>query len=67
MAVYGVPDVDWGQRVCAAVVGSATAAELTAYARQRLSPAKRPKEWQFVRGLPRTSTGKVLRGELRSG
>ncbi len=64
VAVYGVPDVDWGQRVCAAVVGSATEAELTAYARQRLSPPKRPKSWRFVDDLPRTATGKVIRGRL---
>jgi long-chain acyl-CoA synthetase len=64
VAVFGVPDDDWGHRVCAAVVGSADEAELTAYARERLSPPKRPKTWTFLDDLPRTPTGKVRRGEL---
>jgi long-chain acyl-CoA synthetase len=64
VAVFGVDDDQWGQRVCAAVVGSATEAELTTYARERLSPAKRPKRWRFVDDLPRTATGKVRRLEL---
>ena len=64
VAVYGVPDAEWGHRVCAAVVGSAGEAELTAYARERLSPPKRPKTWTFVDDLPRTSTGKVRRDAL---
>jgi long-chain acyl-CoA synthetase len=64
VAVFGVPDDHWGQRVCAAVVGSATEPELTAYARERLSPPKRPKTWTFLDDLPRTSTGKVRRDEL---
>jgi long-chain acyl-CoA synthetase len=66
VAVFGVPDEQWGHRVCAAVVGSATEEELTAYARERLSPAKRPKQWRFVDDLPRTATGKLRRLELAS-
>ncbi|MFC6285673.1 class I adenylate-forming enzyme family protein [Nocardioides sp. GCM10027113] len=64
-AVYGVPDDDWGQRVCAAVVGTADEQELAAYVRERLSPPKRPKSWTFVDELPRTLTGKVRRDLLR--
>lgn len=64
VAVYGVPDPAWGQRVCAAVVGTASEAELAAYAREHLAPPKRPKTWVFVDALPRTLTGKVLRREL---
>jgi long-chain acyl-CoA synthetase len=66
VAVYAVPDDDWGQRVCAAVVGTATEAELAAYVRERLSPPKRPKTWRFVDELPRTLTGKVRRDQLTS-
>jgi long-chain acyl-CoA synthetase len=65
VAVYGVPDERWGQRVCAAVVGTASAAELDDFARERLAPPKRPKTWTFLDELPRTLTGKVLRGDLR--
>jgi long-chain acyl-CoA synthetase len=64
IAVFGAPDDDWGHRVCAAVVGSADEAELAAYARERLSPPKRPKTWTFLDDLPRTSTGKVRRDQL---
>jgi long-chain acyl-CoA synthetase len=64
VAVYGVPDDDWGQRVCAAVVGSAGEAELAAWAHERLSPPKRPKDWHFLDELPRTLTGKVRRDQL---
>ena len=64
VAVYGVPDPDWGQRVCAAVVGPATAADLDAWCRERLAPPKRPKTWTFLDDLPRTLTGKVRRDEL---
>ncbi|MGY2875201.1 long-chain acyl-CoA synthetase [Marmoricola sp. URHA0025 HA25] len=64
VAVYGVPDEQWGQRVVAAVVGPATREELDAWARERLAPPKRPKDYQFLGELPRTATGKVLRRRL---
>ncbi|MDN4173109.1 AMP-binding protein [Nocardioides sp. SOB77] len=64
VAVYGVPDEQWGQRVCAAVVGAASEADLAAYVRERLAPPKRPKTWWFLEELPRTLTGKVLRDRL---
>ena len=64
VAVYGVPDDRWGQRVCAAVVGSPAEADLARFARERLAPPKRPKTWTFVDELPRTLTGKVVRTRL---
>jgi long-chain acyl-CoA synthetase len=64
VAVFGVPDEQWGQRVVAAIVGTATAAELDAWARERLAPPKRPKDYRFLDELPRTLTGKVLRRNL---
>jgi len=64
VAVFGVPDPQWGQRVCAAVVGTAAPDDLTAYARQVLAPAKRPKSYVCVRSLPITSTGKLRREAL---
>lgn len=63
-AVVGVPDAEWGQRVVAAYVGDADPAELAGWARERLSPAKRPKSLHPVGELPRTSTGKVRRLDL---
>ena len=67
VAVYGVPDPDWGQRVCAAVVGTAPPADLDAWCRERLAPPKRPKTWTFLDDLPRTLTGKVRRDVLAEG
>ncbi|WP_109506313.1 class I adenylate-forming enzyme family protein [Nocardioides speluncae] len=65
IAVYAADDDRWGQRVCAAVVGEATAADLDAWARERLAPPKRPKDYTFLPELPRTATGKVRRQALR--
>lgn len=64
VAVFGVPDEQWGQRVCAAVVGSSDLDLLREHARTHLAPAKRPKEYHRVAELPRTSTGKVRRLDL---
>jgi long-chain acyl-CoA synthetase len=64
IAVYGVPDVTWGERVCAAYVGTATASELDIWARERLAPPKRPKQYDLVSEIPRTLTGKILRRNL---
>ncbi len=64
VAVFGIDDAAWGQRVCAAVVGDATAEELTAFAAERLAPPKRPKEYFKLTELPHTHTGKVKRLEL---
>jgi long-chain acyl-CoA synthetase len=63
IAVFGVPDEEWGQRLCAAVVG-ATETTLSAYAREHLPPARRPKEYRLVAELPRTNTGKIRRADL---
>jgi long-chain acyl-CoA synthetase len=64
VAVFGVPDERWGQRLCAAVIGTATAAELDAFAHAELSAARRPKDYRLLAELPRTSTGKLDRGVL---
>ncbi len=64
IAVYGRPDDQWGQRVCAAYAGTAPSTALDAHARENLAPAKRPKEYHRLDVLPRTATGKVIRREL---
>jgi acyl-CoA synthetase (AMP-forming)/AMP-acid ligase II len=67
MAVFGLPDDRWGQRVCAAVVTSATGPPgdvleaLRRRAATRLAPYKRPKDYFLLSALPRTATGKVKR------
>jgi long-chain acyl-CoA synthetase len=64
VAVFGVDDDEWGQRVCAAVVGAVDEAVVRAYAATRLAPFKRPKSYFVVGELPRTATGKLRRREL---
>ena len=64
IAVFGVDDEQWGQRVCAAVVGRTTGTALEAFAREKLAGHKRPKEYHFVDELPHTATGKLKRNAL---
>ena len=69
VAVVGVPDVEWGQRVAAFVVlrpgVQATADELGEFCRQRLASFKKPEVIQFLDELPKNPMGKILRRELR--
>ena len=64
VAVFGVDDDAWGQRVCAAVVGSADEGALRRHAAAHLAPYKRPKTYLLLDELPRTATGKLLRRAL---
>jgi long-chain acyl-CoA synthetase len=64
VSVFGVADEQWGQRVCAAVVGDASHDDLRRLAQERLAPAKRPKDYYRLEELPHTATGKVRRLEL---
>jgi long-chain acyl-CoA synthetase len=64
VAVFGVVDEVWGERVCAAVVGSVDEDTLRRHAESRLAPYKRPKTYFNVQDLPRTATGKLRRRAL---
>ena len=67
VAVFGLPDDQWGQRVCAAYVperrSDRPSAEeaLRAAATARLAPYKRPKTYVAAKDLPHTATGKLMR------
>ncbi len=76
-AVVGVPDPEWGERVCAAVVpapgalGDAQASGLTteglnAWGKERLAPYKVPRDLRVVAELPRNAMGKVNKPEVRA-
>jgi acyl-CoA synthetase (AMP-forming)/AMP-acid ligase II len=68
--VIGVDDEQYGQRLAAFVVlepgGSATPDVLKQHVRDNLANYKVPRELSVLDELPRGSTGKVLRNELRS-
>lgn len=68
--VVGVPHVDWGETVVAAVVleTGATVAEdeLRDHVRSVLRSARTPERIQFRDALPTTDTGKVLRRTVRA-
>ncbi|MEQ9397654.1 MAG: acyl-CoA synthetase [Longimicrobiales bacterium] len=66
VAVVGVADPAWGQRVCAAVVVRPGAdppdgEALRDFARGRLAPYKVPKTVLFMDDLPRNAMGKVTK------
>jgi len=68
VAVVGVEDEAWGQRLKAVVVlqegASCTEDELKSHVKQNLAAFKVPREIVFLDALPRNATGKVLKREL---
>ncbi|NUV31123.1 MULTISPECIES: class I adenylate-forming enzyme family protein [Streptomyces] len=67
-AVVGVPDPYRGETVRAYVSLRAEAdpADLVAHCKERLAAYKYPRELRVLPELPKTSSGKILRRELRS-
>ena len=67
-AAFAIPDARLGEDIVAAVVfragQTASARDLREWLLHRLAPAKAPRRIWPVDALPRTSTGKVQRGEL---
>jgi acyl-CoA synthetase (AMP-forming)/AMP-acid ligase II len=70
VAVVGVEDSEFGQRLKAFVVprGGAQLTEdaVQAYVKENLARFKVPRDVVFVEELPRNATGKVLKRELRT-
>ena len=72
VAVFGVPNPDFGEEVKAVVqplawdaAGPALAAELVAFCRDQLAHYKCPRSVDFERELPRQDTGKLYKRALR--
>ena len=69
VAVVGVPDERWGERVVAVAVARAGAAldpdEVVAWCTGRLAGFKRPRQMLVVDALPTNASGKVLKREVR--
>jgi acyl-CoA synthetase (AMP-forming)/AMP-acid ligase II len=71
VAVFGVDDEKFGQRLKAVVVlregAKASEDDLKKHVKANLAAYKVPRDVEFMDALPRTSTGKVLKRELKEG
>jgi acyl-CoA synthetase (AMP-forming)/AMP-acid ligase II len=69
VAVFGVPDDEWGERVYAVVQPKPDTIidveELRGFASSRLAGYKNPREYELRDTLPRTEAGKLLKRVLR--
>lgn len=73
VAVFGVPNPDFGEEVKAVIepkrwerAGDAFAQELIAWCREHLADLKCPRSIDFERELPRAETGKLYKKELKA-
>jgi acyl-CoA synthetase (AMP-forming)/AMP-acid ligase II len=70
VAVIGVEDSEFGQRLKAFVVIASeeevSAEELKAHVKANLAAYKAPREFEFLDELPRNATGKILKRELHA-
>jgi malonyl-CoA/methylmalonyl-CoA synthetase len=72
VAVVGLPDETWGERVVACVVprpgreGECAEDALRGFAKERLAPYKVPRQVVLMTELPRNAVGKVMKPELRA-
>jgi fatty-acyl-CoA synthase len=69
VAVVSIPSTKWGERPKAFVVAKPgaelTAAEIIAHVRTQIAHYKAPDQVEMVASLPKTSTGKIRKVELR--
>ncbi len=67
VAVFGMPDPDYGERVCAALVcddPQPTPEDVIQHCKAHLASFKKPRTVFFMDSLPRNAMGKVVKGEL---
>jgi len=68
-SVIGVPDDRWGESVKAFVVLrkdlTCTESEIVSFCQDKLARYKQPRSFLFVESLPKNTSGKVLKEELR--
>ncbi|UCG63349.1 MAG: long-chain fatty acid--CoA ligase [Deltaproteobacteria bacterium] len=70
VAVIGIPDPLWVERVHAVVVlkadATATENEIIAFCKDHMASYKAPKSVEFLESLPKNPQGKILKKEIRS-
>lgn len=68
-AVFGIPDDDFGEALCACVLRadgtSMSEADVQAHVKEHLATYKTPKVIEFVDELPREDSGKIFKRKLR--
>ena len=68
-AVFGIPDEEYGERLCACVelepAVTLSAKDVQTYLGQRLANFKVPKDIKFLDNLPREASGKIFKRKLR--
>lgn len=69
LVIFGMPDEQWGEAVCAAVIlekdASLTLEEVKAYCQGKIGGYKIPKRLFIVEEIPRNATGKPVKHVLR--
>jgi long-chain acyl-CoA synthetase len=72
VAVFGIPNDDWGEEVKAVVEpiegvepGEALTAEILGWCEGRLAKMKQPRSIDYVEALPRDPNGKLYKRKLR--
>lgn len=68
-AVFGIPDAEFGETVCAVVQpgpgGAITADDVKTYLRARMAGYKVPRVVEFRNDLPREDSGKIFKRKIR--
>lgn len=68
-AVFGIPDEEYGERLCAYIElesgSSLSASDVQTYLVARLANFKVPKDIKFLDSLPREASGKIFKRKLR--
>jgi 2-furoate---CoA ligase len=70
VVVVGLPDEKWGQRICGFIKrdGNIEFGNLDKHCKESgMANFKRPKEYIFVKEIPKSPTGKILRRKLLAG
>jgi len=69
-AVIGIPDQRFGETLFAVIVPSTgktlTQPDVVKHCRNRIGGFKIPRQMEFVKELPKSAMGKILKNELRS-